>query len=120
MVKQIAYVVSNRGPYREGNQIDMPRGSRVFFGFPDAPLPRNSPIGQIQIRYGDHAGLHNLRFGNNQMDKLDLPIPNIEGPFSYRNSTLLFVKEGAASFQLAVGTATTAARWRAKSDELNC
>ncbi|HEV7225340.1 MAG TPA: hypothetical protein VGN42_21720, partial [Pirellulales bacterium] len=69
---EIEYVVTNRGRQEEGNQIDMQRGSRVFFGFGDRTLPTNSAIGSVQILFGEHSATRNLRFGNNSMDKLDL------------------------------------------------
>ena len=39
---QVDYVVPNRGPNEEGNQIDLKRGTRVFFGFGDGAL-RGTP-----------------------------------------------------------------------------
>lgn len=112
---EIEYVVANRGRGEEGNQIDMQRGSRVFFGFGDKALERNSPIGSVRILYGGHSSNRNLRFGNNSMDKLDLPIPGAEGPASYRNQTLLFSRESTTSFRLTVGTVAEIATWKRKS-----
>lgn len=115
----IEYVVANRGRHEEGNQIDMKRGTRVFFGFGDGSLPRNSPIGTVRIRYETHSARRNLRFGNNSMDKLDLPIPDQEGPPSYSHQTLLFTREDDGSFRLTVGDATDIATWKARSREMN-
>lgn len=112
---EIEYVVANRGRYEEGNQIDMQRGSRVFFGFGDRTLPKNSAIGTVRILYGTHSASRNLRFGNNSMDKLDLPIPSVEGPPSYSGHTLLFTRESPSSFHLGIGTAAEIAAWKAKS-----
>lgn len=111
----IEYVVANRGRYEEGNQIDMQRGSRVFFGFGDHTLPKNSPIGSVRILYGTHSASRNLRFGNNSMDKLDLPIPDVEGPPSYSGQTLLFTRESPTSYRLSVGTPAEIATWKARS-----
>lgn len=111
----IEYVVANRGTYEEGNQIDMQRGSRVFFGFGDQALPRNSPIGSVRILYGTHSASRNMRFGNNSMDKLDLPIPGSEGPPSYSGQTLLFTRESPTSYRLSVGTPAEIVTWKAKS-----
>lgn len=108
----IEYVVENRGKYEEGNQIDMQRGSRVFFGFGDKTLPRNSPIGTVRILYDAHSASRNLRFGNNSMDKLDLPIPGVEGPATYSGQTLLFTREGPRSFRLSVGSAAEIKKWK--------
>jgi len=112
---EIEYVVANRGRLEEGNQIDMQRGSRVFFGFGDQTLPKNSAIGSVRILFGEHSANRNLRFGNNSMDKLDLPIPGAEGPPSYAGKTLLFTRESATSFRLSVGTAADIAKWKASS-----
>lgn len=111
----IEYVVANRGRNQEGNQIDMQRGTRVFFGFGDAALARNSPIGSVRVLYQTHSGMRNLRFGNNSMDKLDLPIPALEGPPTYQNQTLLFARETPTSFRLSVGDAPEIATWKARS-----
>ena len=35
---EVEYVVPNRGKHEEGNQIDMQRGTRVFFGFGDGAV----------------------------------------------------------------------------------
>ncbi len=115
---QVDYVVPNRGPNEEGNQIDLKRGTRVFFGFGDGALPRNSPIGSVRIRYGTHSAIRNIRFGNNQMDKLDLPVPDKEGPATYRNQTLLFTRESDGSFRLSVGSTAEAAAWKHTSERI--
>lgn len=111
----IEYVVANRGTEQEGNQIDLQRGARVFFGFGDRELTRNSPIGTVVILYGAHSATRNMRFGNNSMDKLDLPIPGDEGPPSYADKTLLFSREGPGRFRLTVGTPDQVAEWKARS-----
>lgn len=104
----------NRGD-DEGNQIDMQKGTRVFFGFGDVALPKNSPIGSVRILYETHSASRNLRFGDNSMDKLDLPIPCEEGPPTYKNQTLLFTRETGTSFRLTVGTSDDIASWKGKS-----
>lgn len=115
---EVDYVAENRGRGQEGNQIDLKRGTRVFFGFGDEALPRNSPIGNVTIRFAHHSASRNLRFGNNQMDKLDLPIPGEEGPPSYRNQTLRFSREPDGAFRLTVGGPGDLAAWRRRSREL--
>lgn len=115
---QIDYVVPNRGRGVEGNQIDLKRGTRVFFGFGDRPLPRNSPIGTISVVYQGHAAQRNLRFGNNSMDKLDLPIPGADGPPTYTDTTLLFTREDGGHFRMAVAAGRSSAQWRATSRRL--
>src|SRR5207245_1031830 len=64
----VAYVVENRGRGRPGNQIDLARGSRVFFGFSGEKVPRNTLLGDAVIRYGTHISTTHMRYGNNQMD----------------------------------------------------
>jgi hypothetical protein len=112
---EIDYVVKNRGRNEEGNQIDLKRGTRVFFGFGDGPLSRNSPIGTVRIRYNTHSASRNLRFGNNQMDKLDLPIPGQEGPDTYQDQTLLFRRESDGAFRMVLGTPEQISDWKARS-----
>jgi HKD family nuclease len=114
----VDYVVRNLGRNEEGSQIDLKRGTRVFVGFTDEALPRNSAIGTIRIRFDSHSVMRNLRFGNNQMDKLDLPIPGQEGPATYRNQTLLFTREADGSFRLIVGSAASISTWKERSRKL--
>jgi HKD family nuclease len=111
----VEYVVANRGRRVEGNQIDLQRGTRVFFGFGDARLSPNSPIGSVRIEYKGHTAVRNLRFGHNKMDKLDLPIPVQEGPATYKRQTLLFTRKSDGVFQLQVGSPSDIANWKAKS-----
>jgi HKD family nuclease len=106
----------NRGRTREGNQIDMKKGTRVFFGIGDADVPKNSPLGTVLIRYGQHSASRNLRYGNNSMDKIDLPIPDQEGPPSYRNQTLLFSRQPDGSFRLDLGSSDQIRQWKETSD----
>jgi HKD family nuclease len=109
------YVVENLGKQQEGNQIDLQRGTRVFFGFGDGGLPRKSPIGSVLIEYERHSALRNLRVGHNYMDRLDLPTPGQEGPATYRHQTLLFTRKAKGVYQLRVGTNSEVASWKAKS-----
>jgi hypothetical protein len=108
-------VVRNRGKKMEGNQIDLQRGTRVFFGYGDGRLPKNSHIGTVIIQYDAHAATRNLRFGDNSMDKLDLPIPGREGPATYTNQTLLFTRISPNVYRLQVGNAAEIAEWKAAS-----
>lgn len=84
---------SNLGEGRSGNQLEMKRYTRVFFGFPAQDLPKNSPIGGVALVYGTavHPDRH-LRYGDNQMDKLDLPVPGVNAPRDYRHEALLFTR----------------------------
>jgi len=83
----------NRGRGRPGNQLDLPRGSRVFFGFPATEVPRNHWFGELVIQFTGYAPtVRTMRYGHNQMDKVNLPIPGTQGPDTYDHSILLFEK----------------------------
>lgn len=103
----------NRGPGQSGNQLDLPRGFRVFFGFSAAQVPRNTVFGELRLRcVGFSPTLRTMRFGNNQMDKLNLPLPGRDGPASYDKRVLLFSSEGrrrrgVRQYRLLVGARRT-------------
>lgn len=76
---------------RLGNQLDTPRGTRVFFGFPTTRVPRNTIFGHIDVQVpGYRAVSRSVRFGNNDMDKVNLPVPGTDGPPSYDDAHLIF------------------------------
>jgi HKD family nuclease len=108
----------NRGASRAGNQLDLPRGSRVFFGFPSREVPRNQIFGELVLQCeGFEPVRRTMRFGNNMMDKLNLPIPGGDGPETYDNRVLLFLRrgrdaQGRSVFLIRVGTEEHLARWR--------
>lgn len=84
----------NRGPTLPGNQLDTPRGARVFFGFTPVDVPRNHIFGEIELRYDTGVyDRYSVRFGNNQMDKVNLPVPGAAGPTTYDGEILLFVRD---------------------------
>lgn len=112
---EVARVVANRGPGLPGNQIDLAHGTRTFFGLDPKRVSPNSPLGTIQIKYGPRESTRNMRFGNNSMDKLDLPIPGVDGPPTYERSVLMFEREGERTFRLHVGTTAEARRWKRMS-----
>jgi len=93
---EAGYVTKNRGDFRPGNQIDLPRGMSKYFGFDVPPnLPRNSFIGEISFRppTGDSVS-RNLRLGNNLMEKITLPIPEAHGFDLYDGKVLVFWRSG--------------------------
>jgi hypothetical protein len=114
---EVRYVVENLGAGVPGNQIDLVRGTRVFFGLDPRRVAPNTALGSIALRYGVHTTTRNMRFGNNSMDKLDLPIPGAEGPTTYENTHLIFSREGAGRFELQRGTTAEIARWRRASTD---
>lgn len=79
-----------------GNQLDTPRGTRVFFGFSSSQVPKNHVLGNVELQVMGHASVpRSIRFGNNMMDKVNLPIPGQDGPANYDNAVLIFDRTGA-------------------------
>ncbi len=115
---EIAELYKNRGPGQAGNQVDLPRGSRVFFGFPSKAVTRNTIFGDVYLQnMGFRPVRCSVRFGNNQMDKVNLPVPGAEGPPSYDNSILLFERgtraaDGTPIFAIRVGDEVQLAQWK--------
>jgi len=106
----------NLGAGRPGNQLDTPRGTRVFFSFPAATVSKNTIFGHIEIRAAGHGPvIKSVRFGNNYMDKVNLPVPTTEGPASYDGAFLVFERVGVSAgglqqFDLTVTDARGLAR----------
>lgn len=96
-------VTKNRGKFLPGNQVMMKRMSRVFFGFEARNLPKDSPVGVVELSYdGGAFGDYSLTFSNNGMDKLTLPVPGNGGPASYDNKILHFRAVAPRRFELRV------------------
>lgn len=95
---EVGELYKNRGRSEAGNQVDLPRGSRVFFGFPAAAVPKNTVFGQVMLKNDNFDSVScSVRFGNNWMDKVNLPVPGTEGPATYDNSILFFERRSAAA-----------------------
>ena len=103
-------VVQNLGPNRPGNQIDMQRGARVFFGFDVTNVEPNTVLGPVSIRFQGNITSQSLRYGNNGMDKITLP--PLDPPRTYANQTLLFRRQPDDIFDLVIGTQRQASIWR--------
>jgi hypothetical protein len=88
----VGYVTKNRGADRPGNQFDLPRGSHVYLGVKKVNNPGlNSVLADLNFR--TPAGIvvgRRLRFGNNAMEKLTLPIPEQYGYECYDGKILTF------------------------------
>lgn len=85
-----------------GNQLDTRRGSRVFFGFPANNVPRNTVLGYVEMQIPGFAPVtRSVRFGDNYMDKVNLPIPGRDGPPSYEHAYLIFDRDGVGASGLA-------------------
>jgi HKD family nuclease len=111
----VKYVVSNLGKGRPGNQIDLSRGSRIFFGFSGEKVPENTVFGNVELIYQGVMSDCSMRFGDNSMDKLTLPLPGNPGPQTYRNQTLLFSKRSDGAFDLYVGNDNDITHWKERS-----
>lgn len=71
---------ANLGSGRPGNQLDMPRYCRVFFGAPATDLPPETEIDRVELVWGrtHHHGC-TLKYADNHMDKLNVPLPGDRG-----------------------------------------
>lgn len=109
-------LTKNRGPMRPGNQLMMSRMTRVFFGFPSKDVNRDTTIGSVSICYGSHRRDDcSLRFSNNAMDVLGLPIPDEGGPSKYDDEFLHFERMSDGSFNLTIGRGGQLQAWSRKS-----
>ncbi|KAF2991447.1 phospholipase D family protein (plasmid) [Methylocystis sp. MJC1] len=120
-VEIIGELYKNRGASEAGNQVDLPRGSRVFFGFTPKTVPKNTVFGHVELQNVGFPSVEcSVRFGNNMMDKINLPIPGTEGPASYDNSILLFERHGFSPagmprFRLVLGDEALLTKWKKAS-----
>lgn len=114
----------NRGPDVPGNQLMMRAFTRVFFGFPADEVATDTLIGYLSMelagqRYHDRT----LRYSNNSMDVLTIPVPGENGaPASYDEETLLFSRRQHGSrteFGITVAAGTDAADWRQRSEDVD-
>jgi HKD family nuclease len=109
-------ITKNRGPNLPGNQLMMKRLSRVFFGFDRDDLPKNTPIGDVEISFnGGESATFSLTYSDNKMDKLVLPMPDAGGPPVYDNKFLLFRRSKPGGFELTIGTKAMKSQWNKKS-----
>ena len=110
----------NRGPGRPGNQLMLKRNTRVFFGFPARDLDRDTAVGHVEIEYAGNVRFDcSLRFSNNSMDVLTLPVPGVEGPAAYDQEVLCFQQTGVRQFRLVVGTHRDIGRWKRSSNAID-
>lgn len=90
-------IIHNREPH-PGNQLNTPRGTRVFFGFGSEKVPRNTTLGSVRIRVGSYPYVErSVRFADNGMDIISLPIPEQNGLDSYQGSYLVFSSDRLSS-----------------------
>jgi hypothetical protein len=113
---QTRELYKNRGRGEPGNQLDLTRGSRVYFGFRPDRVPLNTVLGQVLLQYDGFSPREcSVRFGNNSMDKVNLPIPGDDGPASYDNSVIHFTRTGPRQFDVRLGSNRDLARWERRS-----
>ena len=113
-------LTKNRGRGNPGNQLMLKRNSRVFFGFPASDLTRDSFIGYAAIEFdGQIRSDCSLRFSNNHMDVLTLPVPDAGGPPTYDNEILCFKRIDIRTFRLTLGTRRQASNWKRWSLGIN-
>ncbi len=88
----VGYVTKNRGADKPGNQFDLPKGSHVFLGLKEETTYRkNSVLGSLNFRTPNGTIVtRKLRFGNNSMEKVTLPIPEENGFQTYDGKILTF------------------------------
>lgn len=110
----------NRGPGRPGNQLMLKRNTRVFFGFQATDVPRDTAIGVVAIRWnGTEQDECSLRFSNNAMDVLTLPIPGEGAPASYDRQVIMFQRIGVRRFRLAIARSNQVAGWKRQSEQVH-
>ena len=109
----------NLGMQRPGNQLMMKRNTRVFFGFLARDLATDTLIGHVAIKYGGNLRPKcSLRFSNNSMDVLTLPIPDSEGPAKYDQETICFKQVGVRQYRLILGRSREKSKWKRRSSAI--
>ena len=107
-----------RGRRKPGNQSDLKRGTRVYFGFVPDAVPPNTVLGSITLQYGNMSPCaRSIKFGDNHMDKVNRPIPGKDGPESYDESVVQFERTGSKRFRVALGSDRDLLLWRRRSKE---
>jgi HKD family nuclease len=111
----------NRGPSRSGNQLNMSALMRVFFGGSADEVPRNSALVTVTIEHPRDQTTSTaapIRFSDNSMDVITLPVPESPWPTSYDDQVLLFTKAtrgSALHYVLTVRSDAYARVWRSSS-----
>jgi HKD family nuclease len=111
----------NRGPSRPGNQLMMSALMRVFFGSPSTEVPLNTHVGWATIEHPRSPKTvvsAPIRFSDNSMDVISLPVPESPWPATYDDQALLFTKASRGDelhFVMSVRTVARAGTWRKAS-----
>ncbi|GAB3349525.1 hypothetical protein GCM10027300_12680 [Modestobacter lapidis] len=111
----------NRGPGRPGNQLMMSALMRVFFGAEASEVPQNTLVARPIVEHPIQSAVRveaPIRFSDNSMDVISLPVPDAPWPASYDDQTLMFSKVNRHSsrhFILVSRNAQLSEEWRQKS-----
>lgn len=117
---QAGVIRKNRGPLNPGNQLELSRMTRVFFGYFANSVEQNIKLGSIVIDYnGIISAERSYRFSDNSMEVLALPIPGDSGPRGYDGKTLLFSKCDNGQFKLTIGNSRSEKTWEDKSKAID-
>lgn len=110
---------ANLGRGIPGNQLDMKRFTRAFFRAPLENITPNTFIDRITLVWdGVRYDGRTLKFGDNGMDKLNVPPVGDRGAEFYRRKTLLFTRKPNGTFLFDVGDNARKERWKAQSREV--
>lgn len=94
---------------------------RVFFGGAPVSVAQNTAVGRAIIEHPDVPALQvdaPIRFSDNSMDVITLPVPEGAWPPGYDNMTLMFEKVARGTslhYVLRVRTTSGARAWRRSS-----
>lgn len=111
----------NRGPNQPGDQLMMSSMTRVFFGRSARRVGINHALGDVPVRHAatGTVGMRPMRFSDNSMDVLTLPVPGTPPwPASYDQKCLLFSKVAVGRdlhYEMRVVSGTEKRRCRALS-----
>lgn len=118
---QAGLLSRNRGAGVPGNQVMLRRFTRVYFDFEARDVPTDTFIGHLNIEIGgvQHHD-RTLRYSDNSMDVLTVPVPGVAGaPAQYDNETLLFRRvtdaRARVRFIMSLAGPGDEAAWRKKS-----
>lgn len=106
-------ITQNRGHGNPGNQVDIKRGARAFFGFDGGrTYEPNTVLGSVDTVFAGAEHQTSLRFGDNMQDKVNLPVPPSGHP-GYADSYLCWERVGPGRFRLTVSN--DGSIWKAAS-----
>jgi hypothetical protein len=107
---------ANLGSGVPGNQLDMKRYTRAFFGAGIEDLQPQTEIDHITLVWeGTPHHDRTLKYGHNHMDKLNVPPAGTRGREFYRGKALLFTRRPDGTFDFAAGGPAERRAWRAAS-----